>query len=105
MVDVINEVSPLEEARHRMDGSKVKKLWILSTPTVEGYGVYAEDAWDISDQHRWEVKCPGCSRYQTLNFNQPELDYNNLKLGDRWQDCNWNALTAHGRFLIRNDGR
>jgi hypothetical protein len=120
MVDVINEVSPLEEARHRMDGSKIKKLWILSTPTVEGYGVYAEDAWDISDQHRWEVKCPGCGRYQTLNFNQPELDYNNLKLGDAYEDCKlecafcnrtitdeerW-TLNAEGRWVAHNlDGR
>jgi hypothetical protein len=87
MIDDIDGVDPLEEARHRMDGSRIKKVWILSTPTVEGYGVYADDAWDISDQHRWEVKCPHCSRYQTLNFNQPELDYSNLKLGDTYKDC------------------
>jgi hypothetical protein len=77
----------LDVARHRMDGSDVRKLVILSTPTVEGYGVYAEDAWDISDQHRWEVKCPGCKRYQVLNFNEPSLDYNNLKLGDVAEEC------------------
>lgn len=76
----------LDVARHRMDGSDIRKLAILSTPTVEGYGVYAEDAWDISDQHRWEVKCPGCSRYQVLNFNEPALDYNNLKLGESAED-------------------
>lgn len=111
MVDVINEVSPLEEARHRMDGSKVKKLWILSTPTVEGYGVYGEDAWDISDQHRWEVKCPGCNRYQTLNFNQAELEYNNLKLGDTWRDCRIECAFCHRkitdeeRWMLNADGR
>lgn len=87
MVDQIGDMSPLEEARHRMDGSTVRKLLILSTPTVEGYGVYAEDAWDASDQHRWEVPCPGCNRYQVLNFNDPGIDYTNVKLGDRAEEC------------------
>lgn len=77
----------LEDARHRMDGSTIKKLLILSTPTVDGYGVYADDGWPISDQHRWEVKCPGCGRYQVLNFNDPALDYNNVKLGDTAGEC------------------
>lgn len=110
----------LEDARHRMDGSTIRKLWILSTPTVEGYGVYAEDAWDSSDQHRWEVKCPGCSRYQVLNFSEPSLDYNNLKLGDTAEDCVLECafchrkirdgeragLNAEGRWVPHNlDGR
>jgi len=77
----------LSDARHRMDGSTVQKLIVLSTPTVEGYGVYAEDAWDSSDQHRWEVPCPGCGRFQVLNFEEPDLDYSNLKLGDSADTC------------------
>jgi hypothetical protein len=77
----------LEDARHRMDGSTVRKLFILSTPTVDGYGVYGEDSWDVSDQHRWEVPCPGCNRYQVLNFQEPDLDYDNVKLGDNYHDC------------------
>jgi hypothetical protein len=95
MVDQIGEVSPLEEARHRMDGSGIRQIMILSTPTVEGYGVYAEDAWDDSDQHRWEVACPGCGRYQVLNFNEPALDYNNLKLGDNQYDCAIECAYCH----------
>lgn len=77
----------LEDARHRMDGSTVKQLLVLSTPTVDGYGVYADDAWPISDQHRWEIACPGCNRYQVLNFNDPALDYNNVQLGDSVNEC------------------
>jgi hypothetical protein len=77
----------MEDARHRMDGSTVRKLMVLSTPTVEGFGVYSEDQWDASDQHRWEVPCPGCGRYQVLNFQEPDLDYSNLKLGDRPEEC------------------
>lgn len=120
MVDDINGVDPLEEARHRMDGSTVRKLWILSTPTVDGYGVYGEDGWDISDQHRWEVPCPHCGRFQTLNFDEPALDYTNLKLGDDEYSCKiecaycqkeitdeqrW-ALNAEGRWVAHNlEGR
>lgn len=77
----------LEDARHRMDGSTVKQLLVLSTPTVDGYGVYADDGWPISDQHRWEISCPGCGRFQVLNFNDPALDYNNVKLGDHVNEC------------------
>jgi hypothetical protein len=85
----------LSDAKHRMDGSKIQKLIILSTPTVEGYGVYAEDAWDSSDQHRWEVPCPGCNRYQVLNFEEPGLDYNNLKLGDNAETCSLECAYCH----------
>jgi hypothetical protein len=76
-----DDTDPLEEARHRMDGSKIRKLTMLSTPTVEGYGVYADEAWGNSDQHRWEIKCPSCGRFQVLNFED------NLKLGNTYLDC------------------
>jgi hypothetical protein len=77
----------LSDAKHRMDGSKYKRLVILGTPTVDGYGVYGDDAWDYSDQHRWEIPCPGCGRFQVLNFNDPALNYSNLKLGDTADEC------------------
>lgn len=80
-------IENLSDARHRMDGSVIRKLMVLSTPTVEGYGVYGEDGWDLTDQHRWEVACPGCGRYQVLNFNDPEMEYNNLKVGENEWDC------------------
>lgn len=77
----------LPDARHRMDGSEIRQLLVLSTPTVDGYGVYSEDGWDISDQHRWEVRCPGCNRFQVLNYEESALDYSNLKIGDDKFDC------------------
>lgn len=77
----------LDYARHRMDGSTIKQLIMLSTPTVDGYGVYSDDAWTASDQHRWEVPCPGCGRFQVLNFEDPGLDYSNVLLGDNEDDC------------------
>lgn len=110
----------LEDARHRMDGSTVRQLLVLSTPTVDGYGVYGEENWDNSDQHRWEVPCPHCGRYQVLNFNEPSLDYNNLKLGETYYDCVLDCafcekeikdsdrplMNGHGRWTAFNpDGR
>jgi len=59
----------LEEAKKRMSGSEIRILTELSTPTVPGHGVDAEDAWYASDQHKWEISCPGCSRYQVLEFD------------------------------------
>jgi hypothetical protein len=85
----------LPDARHRMDGSEIRKLMVLSTPTVDGYGVYSEDGWDRSDQHRWEVPCPSCNRYQVLNFNDPGLDYNNVKVGDDKYDCTLECAFCH----------
>lgn len=85
----------LSDAKHRMDGSNIQKLIMLSTPTVEGYGVYEETAWDASDQHRWEIPCPGCGRYQVLNFEEPDLDYNNLKLGDVAEECTLECAYCH----------
>jgi len=110
----------LSDARHRMDGSTYKRLVVLSTPTVEGYGVYGDDAWDYSDQHRWEVPCPGCGRFQVLNFNDPFFDYSNVKVGDsadecvvecafckrEFQDVERGPLNAEGRWTpMRLDGR
>jgi len=108
----------LEDARHRMDGSNIRQTCILSTPTIDGYGVYAEDAWAQSNQHLWEIKCPGCGRYQVLNFNDPALDYNNVKLGNDEKDtivecafCHRKitdeerpALNATGRWTPHNLG-
>lgn len=89
----------LSDARHRMDGSMYKRLVVLGTPTVEGYGVYADDAWDYSDQHRWEVPCPGCGRFQCLNFNDPSLSYSNLMLGDTADECVLECPWCHHVFI------
>jgi hypothetical protein len=71
----------LEDAMSRMDGSKIKKLTMLSTPTVPGHGVDAEDAWWASDQHHWEVPCPGCGRFQSFTWED------NFRLGDKPDEC------------------
>jgi Phage terminase large subunit gpA, ATPase domain len=85
----------LPDARHRMDGSHFKRLVILSTPTVDGYGVYGDDAWEYSDQHRFEIPCPGCGRFQVLNFTESSLNYSNLKLGDTADECVLECAFCH----------
>lgn len=71
----------LEDAKHRTDGSKVKKLTYLSTPTVPGHGLDRDEYWPSSDQMKWYVPCPGCGRNQTITWED------NLKLGDTAQEC------------------
>jgi hypothetical protein len=88
----------LDVALHRMDGSTVRQLLVLSTPTVDGYGVYSEEAWDSTDQHRWEVPCPHCKRFQVLNFDESDLDYNNLKLGDSPRECVLECAYCHKKI-------
>jgi phage terminase large subunit GpA-like protein len=66
----------LADARHRTDGSAVKRFTYLSTPTVPGHGLDSEDMWHASDQHRWFVPCPHCSRMQSFTLDE------NVKIGD-----------------------
>lgn len=71
----------LEDAKHRTDGSRWKRLTYLSTPSVPGHGIDSDDMWGASDQHHWEVKCPKCGRFQYLSLDE------NLKIGDTKWDC------------------
>lgn len=70
----------LSDAKHRADGSAIKRFTYLSTPTVPGHGLDAEDMWWSSDQHQWFVPCPHCGRKQTFSLDE------NVKLGsDQWE--------------------
>lgn len=71
----------LGDAKHRLDGSKIKIRTYLSTPSEPGHGIDDEEEWHASDQHHWEVPCPGCNRFQFWNFKD------NLRLGDDKFDC------------------
>jgi Phage terminase large subunit (GpA) len=87
----------LTEALARMDGSKIKHLVELSTPTAPGHGVDSEDAWYNSDMHRWHVPCPHCGRFQVINFLE------NVKLGDVLIECKLECQHCHKE--ISNDER
>ena len=71
----------IPEAMARLDGSMIKRIVELSTPTAPGHGVDAEDGWHASDQHRWFVPCPHCNRRQTFTVDE------NIVIGDAAEDC------------------
>ena len=71
----------LEDAKHSTDGSAIKRLTYLSTPSVPGHGLDADDMYWASDQMRWYVPCPGCGRFQSFTFDD------NVKIGDDAWDC------------------
>ena len=82
----------LTEAEARMDGSPIKKLAMLSTPTVPGHGVDSEDEWYNSDMNLWHVPCPRCGRFQVLNFKE------NVKLGDSPNSSVIECMYCHKPF-------
>jgi hypothetical protein len=70
----------IPEAMARLDGSMIKRIVELSTPTAPGHGVDAEDGWHVSDQHRWFVPCPHCNRRQVFTVDE------NIVIGDSADD-------------------
>lgn len=79
----------LEDAKHRVDGSAVKRLTYLSTPTVPGHGLDADDEWWASDMHKWFVPCPHCNRFQTFLFEE------NIRVGKDKYDCVLECAHCH----------
>lgn len=82
----------LADAIERMSGSTYGKLIELSTPTIPGFGITADDTWDASDQHEWEIPCPGCSRYQVLTRKD------HLIIGEDKDDCRVECIYCHRAF-------
>lgn len=56
----------LEKFRNRTDASKWKIHWMMSTPTIPGFGV--DLAFQASDQREWMVKCQHCNHSQFLTW-------------------------------------
>jgi hypothetical protein len=98
--DVANEEN-LDDARARLDGSSVQRTYELSTPTVDGYGVYAEDAWYASDKMRWWVPCPGCKSFQVLTFEENCLPF----LGDTIQESQTACRCSHCKRVLSDSDR
>lgn len=77
----------LDDARARLSGSKIQRTYELSTPTVDGHGVYADDAWGASDQMKWWVACPHCSAKQILTFEENVAPFLGTKVEDSVDSC------------------
>jgi phage terminase large subunit GpA-like protein len=73
--DKMNEDN-IPHALARFDGSLIARVYELSTPTVEGFGVYRDNGYPASDQMQWWIPCPHCGSKQVLSFEdniQPYL--------------------------------
>jgi Phage terminase large subunit gpA, ATPase domain/Terminase large subunit gpA, endonuclease domain len=81
----------LDDARARLSGSHVQRVYEISTPTVDGHGVYADDAWGASDQMQWWPACPHCSARQVITFDENVLPF----LGDKIEDCHEACRCSH----------
>jgi len=80
--DVANEEN-LDDAYARLDGSDYARVYELSTPTVDGHGVYSEDGWESTDKMRWWVACCHCGSKQVIEWEANVLPH----LGDTLEDC------------------
>lgn len=56
----------LSTALNRLDASRWKLNYFLSTPTVSNYGIDA--LYKDSDMREWLVKCPKCGEWQMLDW-------------------------------------
>jgi hypothetical protein len=98
--DVANE-SYLGDAYARLDGSDVKRAYELSTPTVDGHGVYGDGGWRDSDQMQWWIPCPACGSKQVLSFEDNVQPY----LGDSILDCEHSCRCVHCGHAFTDDER
>lgn len=66
VAEFVQENIPL--AFERVSGQDLAKriIWMISTPTVEGFGISVY--YNYSDKKEFFFKCPSCSRHITLKF-------------------------------------
>jgi len=70
--DVDGEGSPIELARARTRTFSRRKIYLVSTPTIQGKSAI-ETAFEKSDQRYFNVPCPECGEYQVLKW--PNIKY------------------------------
>jgi len=68
---VMDEVDEMNQdnislARERMSGQRVKQEWLISTPTIDYYGI--NKYFTQSTQEHYHIKCPSCSKHIALIF-------------------------------------
>jgi hypothetical protein len=106
----------LEDAYARLGGSKIARVYELSTPTIDGYGVYGDNGYEASDKMRWWVACSHCGSYQVIDWESNVLPF----LGDKIEDCaescrclkchkHWTdndraSMNATGKWMPENPG-
>ena len=69
--DELDEASPDAKslAKERLAHSDYKRLVELSNPSLPGYGI--DEAYQLSDQRHWTLKCPACGHWTALDKEFP----------------------------------
>lgn len=91
----------LDDAYARLNGSTYNRIYELSTPTIEGHGVYGPQGWDATDKMRWWVPCPHCGSRQVINFDENVLPH----LGDTAEDSADSCRCTHCHKVLTDDDR
>lgn len=92
--DVANEEN-IGDAYARLDGSDYARVYSLSTPTVEGHGVYGDNGFPATDQHRWWVACCHCGSKQVINFDDNVLPYLADSIEESEESCRCQHCRKH----------
>ena len=81
------EGSPIELARARTRTFARRKIFMISTPTIQGASVI-ESEFQASDQRHFHVPCPHCGSFQDLKWEQIRWDVNKNGTPTRaWYEC------------------
>ena len=98
--DKMNEEN-LPHAFSRLDGSSIQRVYELSTPTIDGFGVYRENGFAETDRMRWWVPCPHCGSKQVLTFEENVQPY----LGDTIEQSKESCRCSHCHLPISDAQR
>lgn len=64
----LSDPDNLRTALNRLDASKWKLNYYISTPTISNFGIDA--LYKDSDMRRWMVQCTHCNEWQTMDWNK-----------------------------------
>lgn len=85
--EMVQENIPL--ALERASGQEVKQFYLISTPTIENYGI--EAYFDDSTQDHYFFPCPHCGKQTELSFPEclviPTDDYRDSKIQESHLVC------------------
>jgi hypothetical protein len=70
--DELDEATPEAKAmaRERLAHSDYKRIVELSNPSLPDYGI--DEAYQVSDQRHWTIKCPACGFWTALDHEFPQ---------------------------------
>lgn len=67
----------IEQFESRLDASKWKWKFRLSTPRLPGAGI--DRTWKTTDQRKWLIRCAGCNAEFEMAFPGGPWDYSNIE--------------------------